>query len=65
MKLEAYVKLKFQMARALSRRGRMKSDDERRIQVNSLYIEHEVEAKDLAGALYASQIIDSNDRYAI
>nr|KAG5711909.1 hypothetical protein BaRGS_026350 [Batillaria attramentaria] len=30
--------------------------------INSLFIEHEVEAKDLAGALYASQIIDSNDR---
>ncbi|KAK7504251.1 hypothetical protein BaRGS_00004555 [Batillaria attramentaria] len=40
----------------------MRSDDERCIQINSLFIEHEVEAKDLAGALYASQIIDSNDR---
>ena len=30
--------------------SRMRSDDERRIQVNSLFIEHEVDAKDLAGA---------------
>ena len=50
------------MARSLSRRGRMRSDDERRMQINSLFIEHEVEAKDLAGVLYASQIIDGNDR---
>ena len=50
------------MARNLSRRGRMRSDDERRIQVNSVFIEHEVDAKDLAAALYASAIIDCNDR---
>jgi hypothetical protein len=40
----------------------MKSDDEKRMQANSVFIEYEVEAKDLAGALYSVQILDTNDR---
>ncbi|KAL8564535.1 hypothetical protein ACOMHN_003293 [Nucella lapillus] len=50
------------MARSLSRRGCMRSDDERCMQVNTLFIKHEVDGRDLARVLYASQIIDNNDR---
>ncbi|XP_012938788.1 probable E3 ubiquitin-protein ligase bre1 [Aplysia californica] len=50
------------MSRAVSRRGRMRPDDEHRLQVNLLYVEREVDGADLAPALFAAKILDLNDK---
>ena len=49
-------------ARLVSTRGRMRSDDELKVQRNVVFIEDEVEATDLTGSLFSAQVIDGNDK---
>ncbi|XP_041353233.1 golgin subfamily A member 6-like protein 22 [Gigantopelta aegis] len=53
------------MARMVAAHERMRTEEEKAIQLNALVIENEVEARDLTSHLFSLHIIDSRDKFEI